>query len=32
VPTLEAREKSHFIRVDAGEWDALLSELESVDV
>jgi transketolase len=29
VPTLEAREKSHFIRVDAGEWDALLAELET---
>jgi len=27
VPTLERREKAHFIRVDPGEWDALLDEL-----
>ena len=28
VPTLEKREKAHFIRVDAGEWDDLGVELE----
>jgi len=28
VPTLEKREKAHFIRVDPGEWDALGAELE----
>lgn len=28
VPTLEAREKSHFVRVDAGEWDQFIRELE----
>lgn len=28
VPTLEAREKSHFVRVDASEWDQFISELE----
>ena len=28
VPTLEKREKAHFIRVDAGEWDDLGAELE----
>ncbi|MCX5477562.1 transketolase [Kaistia geumhonensis] len=28
IPTLMAREKAHFIRVDAGEWDALAAELE----
>lgn len=28
VPTLETREKSHFVRVDAGEWDQFISELE----
>jgi transketolase len=28
VPTLEAREKAHFIRVDPGEWDALIAELD----
>ncbi len=28
VPTLEAREKAHFVRVDPHEWDALILELE----
>jgi transketolase len=28
VPTLERREKAHFIRVDPGEWDALVEEFE----
>lgn len=28
VPFLEAREKSHFIRVDASEWDVALTALE----
>jgi transketolase len=27
IPTLMAREKAHFIRVDTGEWDALMLEL-----
>lgn len=30
VPTLEAREKAHFLRVEPGEWDDLLAELEAV--
>jgi transketolase len=29
VPTLEAREKAHFVRVDPGEWEALIAELEA---
>ena len=28
VPTLEIREKAHFVRVDPSEWDALIAELE----
>jgi transketolase len=28
VPTLEKREKAHFVRVDPGEWDDLQAELE----
>ena len=28
VPTLERREKAHFVRVDPGEWDALIDEFE----
>ena len=28
VPTLEARERAHFLRVEPDEWDALLSELD----
>ncbi len=28
VPTLMTREKSHFIRVGASEWDSLTAELE----
>ena len=28
VPTLEGRERAHFVRVDPGEWDALSEELE----
>lgn len=29
VPTLEGREKAHFVRVEPGEWDALIAELEA---
>lgn len=29
VPTLEQREKAHFVRVEPGEWDDLLAELEA---
>jgi transketolase len=29
VPTLEARERAHFVRVDPGEWDAFEAELEA---
>jgi transketolase len=29
VPTLEGREKAHFMRVDPGEWDTLIAELEA---
>jgi transketolase len=29
VPTLENRERAHFVRVDPGEWDALAAELEN---
>jgi len=28
IPTLMAREKAHFIRVEGGEWDALMAELD----
>ena len=28
VPTLERREKAHFVRVESGEWDALIEEFE----
>jgi transketolase len=28
VPTLERREKAHFVRVEHGEWDALRTELD----
>jgi transketolase len=28
VRTLEQRERAHFVRVDAGEWDALVKELD----
>jgi len=28
VPTLEGRERGHFLRVQPGEWDALLAELD----
>ena len=28
VPTLESREKLHFVRVDPGEWDNLIAEFE----
>jgi transketolase len=28
VPFLESREKTHFIRVDADEWDKALTALE----
>lgn len=31
VPTLEAREKAHFVRVEPDEWDALLDELERTE-
>ena len=30
VPTIEQREKAHFVRVDPGEWDALIAEFESL--
>lgn len=30
VPTIESREKAHFVRVDPGEWDALISEFEAL--
>ena len=30
VPTLERREKAHFVRIDPGEWDALISEFENL--
>jgi transketolase len=29
IPTLERRERAHFVRVDADEWDALADELEA---
>ncbi len=29
IPTLEQRERAHFVRVDAGEWEALAEELET---
>jgi transketolase len=29
IPTLEAREKQHFVRVEPGEWDRLATELEA---
>jgi transketolase len=29
VPTLEGRERAHFVRVEPGEWDALAAELEA---
>ncbi|MDZ4753247.1 MAG: transketolase [Phycisphaerae bacterium] len=32
IPSLVAREKSHFIRVDPSEWDALAAELERTEV
>lgn len=28
IPTLEARERAHFVRTDPGEWDELSAELE----
>ncbi|MBV1688898.1 transketolase [Novosphingobium sp. G106] len=28
IPTLEARERAHFVRTEAGEWDKLSAELE----
>lgn len=28
VPALESREKAHFVRVEPGEWDALMAEFE----
>ncbi|MBZ6079094.1 transketolase [Microvirga puerhi] len=31
VPTLEQREKAHFVRVEPGEWDDLAMELEMSD-
>jgi transketolase len=30
VPTIESREKAHFVRIDPGEWDALVTEFESL--
>ena len=32
VPTIEARERAHFVRVGDEEWDALTAELEDDDV
>lgn len=32
VPTLESREKAHFVRVDPGEWDSLIAEFERAHV
>jgi transketolase len=32
VPSLVTREKSHFIRVDPSEWDALAEELERTEI
>ncbi len=29
VPTLERRDKAHFVRVEPDEWDALEAELEA---
>lgn len=29
LPTLEAREKAHFLRVEPNEWDTLIAELEA---
>lgn len=29
IPTLEQRERAHFVRVDVSEWDALVRELEA---
>jgi transketolase len=29
VPTLEQRERAHFVRIEPGEWDALAAELEA---
>lgn len=29
VPSLESREKAHFIRIEPGEWDALIAELDA---
>ncbi len=29
IPTLESREKAHFVRIDPGEWDTLVRELET---
>jgi len=29
IPSLERREKSHFVRIDAGEWSDLERELEA---
>jgi transketolase len=32
IPSLVAREKAHFIRVDPSEWDALEAELERTEL
>ena len=31
VPTLEQRERAHFVRVEPDEWDALAGELETAN-
>jgi transketolase len=31
IPTLEQRERAHFVRVDPDEWDRLAAELEATD-
>jgi transketolase len=30
VPTLERRERAHFVRIEPGEWNDLISEFEQV--
>jgi transketolase len=30
VPTIERREKAHFVRIDPGEWGALIAEFENL--
>ena len=30
VPTLERRERAHFVRIEPGEWNALIDEFEQL--